>query len=81
MRPLQVTLHSFGAQLALVKGKFIPGFKADDLVVFYFELDAALLTAEAAVGLNEAVWLHARVQPDALGIGQGGAKRIGYRNR
>ena len=52
---LEVALHALGAELALVEGEFLPGLEADDLVVLHLELDAALLAAEAAVGLHDLV--------------------------
>jgi hypothetical protein len=49
---LQVTAHPFGAEHAFVDGEVLPGLKADDLVVLDLQLVAALLAAEAAVGLD-----------------------------
>ena len=70
MRALQVAFHAFGTELASVEGELVPGFKADDFVVFDFELDAALLAAKTAVGLNEFVRLDAGIEPRADGNGQ-----------
>ncbi len=52
---LEVALHALGAELPLVEGELLPGIEADDLVVLHLELDAALLAAEAAVGLHPLV--------------------------
>ena len=52
---LQVALHALGAELALVEREVVPGLEADDLVVVDLQLDAALLAAEAAVGLDDPV--------------------------
>src|SRR5215831_7883784 len=52
---LQISLDAFGAEPSLVEGKIFPGFKADYLVVFDLELDAALLPAKTAVRLHDAV--------------------------
>ena len=60
---LQVALHALRAELALVEREVVPGLEADDLVVVDLQLDAALLTAEAAVGLDHLVDLEARVPP------------------
>ena len=65
MRALQVALHAFGAEHAAVERKLLPRLEADDLVVFDLELDAALLAAEAAVRLDEAIGLDAGRQPRA----------------
>jgi hypothetical protein len=73
---LQVAFDSFGTELALVKGEVVPGFKANDLVVFDFKLEAALLAAKAAVGLDEFVWLSPGVQPQAAAVGQRGAEGV-----
>ena len=57
---LHVALHALRAQLALVEGELLPGLEPDDLFVLHFELDAALLTAEAAVRRHDPVGLAAR---------------------
>jgi hypothetical protein len=60
---LEVALDALGAELALVERELVPGLEADDLVVVDLQLDAALLAAEAAVGLDDLVDLQARVPP------------------
>ncbi len=58
---LQVPLDPLRAELALVERELVPGLEAHDLVVADLELDAALLAAEAAVGLHDPVDLEAGV--------------------
>jgi hypothetical protein len=58
---LQVALHALGAQLALVERELVPRLEADDLVVLDLQDDAALLAAEAAVGLHLPVGVDAGV--------------------
>ena len=58
---LHVALHALGAELPLVERERLPRLEADDLLVLHFELDAALLTAEAAVGRHDAVGVAGRV--------------------
>src|SRR5208282_5982218 len=43
------TFHSFRAQFAFVEREFVPGFISNYLIVFYQELDSALLAAKTAV--------------------------------
>src|SRR5512141_455796 len=50
---LHVTLDTLGAEFSLVEWKIFPRLKADHLVVSNAELDAALLSAEATVGLHQ----------------------------
>src|SRR5262249_12621379 len=45
-------------------------FEADDDVVFYLQIDAALLPAETAVGGNQAVGFDAGVDAGAAGVGE-----------
>ena len=59
MRALQVALDALRAEHAAVERKVFPRLEADDLVVLDLELDAALLAAEAAVRLDQAVRLDA----------------------
>jgi hypothetical protein len=58
---LQVALDALRAELALVEREVVPGLEADHLVVVDLQLDAALLTAEAAVRVDDAIDLDARV--------------------
>src|ERR1044071_89278 len=58
MLVLHVALHALGAETSLVEGKVLPGLKADHPVVFHLELNAALLSAEAAVRLDDLVRFH-----------------------
>ena len=53
MASLEVALHALRAQLPFVEGELVPGLEPDDLVVAHLQLDAALLPAEAAVGVDE----------------------------
>ena len=55
MVALQVALDALGAEHAVVEGEFLPRLEADHVVVAHLELDAALLAAEAAVRLDQAV--------------------------
>src|SRR5262245_6587053 len=61
MAALEVALHPFGAQLALVEGELVPRLETHHGVVACLELDPALLAAEAAVGVDDAVGLDAGV--------------------
>src|SRR5207344_1012224 len=54
-----------GTEHAAIEGKVFPRLEANHLVVADLELDAALLPAEAAVGLDEPFGLDARRQPSA----------------
>ena len=69
---LQVALHALGTELPAVEGELLPGLEADDLLVLHLELDAALLAAEAAVRLHEAVGL-------AVGAPAAGRHALGVR--
>src|SRR5580765_3059444 len=57
MRSLKITLHSFGTEHSAVERKLLPRLEPDDLVIFDLELNAALLAAETAVRLDEAIGL------------------------
>ena len=57
---LEVPLDALRAELALVERELVPRLEADDLVVTDLELDPALLPAEAAVGVDDAVDLERR---------------------
>ena len=50
---LQITLDALGQSMPRLNGKFLPRLKADHLVLANLELNAALLAAEAAVGLHQ----------------------------
>src|SRR5262249_42887407 len=54
---LQVALDALGAQLAAIERKFLPGLEAHHLLILHLQLKAALLAAEAAVRLDDAVGL------------------------
>ena len=60
MRTLQVPLDAFRAQHPAIEGKVLPRLEPDDLVVADFELNAALLPAEAAMRFDEPVGFNAR---------------------
>ena len=62
MRALQVTLHALWTEHAAIEGKFLPWLEADNLVVLHLELNAALLAAEAAMGLDQFVRFDAGFQ-------------------
>ena len=53
MVTLQVALDALGAQHSAVERKLLPGLETDDVVVAHFELNSALLAAEAAMGLHQ----------------------------
>src|SRR4029079_19836647 len=57
MLVLQVPFDALGAELAAVEGEVLPGFEPDDLVLLDLELNAALLAAEATVGLDDPIGL------------------------
>src|SRR5262245_14524649 len=63
MRSLQVPLDAFGAEHAAVEGELFPGLEPDHLVVADFQLNAALLTAEATMRLHKAIGLDGGGQP------------------
>jgi hypothetical protein len=54
---LQIALDALGAELAAVEREVLPRFEADDALVLDLELDAALLSAEAAVRRHHAIRL------------------------
>ena len=60
MRALQVALDALGAQHAAIERELVPRLEADDLIVLDLELNAALLAAETAMRLDEAVQLPRR---------------------
>ena len=57
MIALQVALDALGAQHAAVEGKLLPWLKASHAVVANLELNAALLAAETAMGLDQLLGL------------------------
>jgi len=63
MRPLQVPLHTLGAEHPMVKREFIPGLKANHLITFDLQLNTALLAAKAAMGFDQPVDTDAGIQP------------------
>ena len=63
MAALEVALDPLRTEQAAIEGKLFPRLESDDLVVKDLQLDAALLAAEAAVCLDEALGLDARRQP------------------
>jgi hypothetical protein len=65
VRALEIALHALRTEHAAVEGKILPGLEADDLVVAHLELNAALLPAEAAVRLHQAIGFGARREPYA----------------
>src|SRR5215472_19048943 len=48
---LHVALDTFRTELTLVERKVLPGLETDNLVIAHTQLNAALLAAEAAMGL------------------------------
>ena len=66
MCSLQVPLDALWTEHAPVEGKVLPGLEADDYVVFDFQLNAALLATETAVGLHQLIGLYVCCQPDAF---------------
>ena len=54
---LEVALHPLWTELALVEGEVVSGLEPDHLVVPHFESDPALLTAEAAMGVDHPIRL------------------------
>ena len=59
MAALQVALDALGAKHPAVEGKLLPRLEAGHAVVADLELNAALLAAEAAVGLDQLLGLRA----------------------
>jgi hypothetical protein len=76
MGSLEVAFDSLGTEFSLVEWKLEPGLEADDLVVLHLELDAALLTAETAVRLYQAIRLHAGVHGLRDGVSQMRTERL-----
>src|SRR5262245_32471129 len=55
MGTLQVSLDSLGAEHPAIEREFLPRLEANHLVVANLQLNAALLTAEAAMRLDQAL--------------------------
>ena len=64
MRALQVALDALGTEHAAIERELVPRLEADDVVTTDLELYAALLTAKAAVGLDQLFRLVARGAAD-----------------
>jgi hypothetical protein len=62
MRSLQISFDTLGAEHSTVEGEFFPRLKANYFVALDLQLNAALLSAEAAMGFDETIGLHAGVQ-------------------
>src|SRR5688572_30770070 len=60
MACLQIALHTLRAKHSAIDRKVFPRLEAGHLVIFDFELNATLHTAEAAMGFHQTVWLLAR---------------------
>src|SRR6185436_9261190 len=65
MRALEIPFHALRTQHAAIERELLPRLEADHLVLADLELNAALLTAEAAVCLDEPLRFDARGQPRA----------------
>ena len=50
---LQIALHAFRAEHSAIERELLPRLEADDLVVADLQLNAALLSAEAAMRLYQ----------------------------
>ncbi len=70
MSPLKVAFDTLRTKHASVEGKVVPRLEARDDVVLDLELNAALLTAEAAVRLDKPVWLGVGGQSHGAGTVQ-----------
>ena len=68
MTALEVPLDALRAELALVERELVPRFETDDLVAVDLELDPALLAAEAAVGVDDAVDLEPGLPATGRGL-------------
>src|SRR5262252_1963746 len=65
MSALQVALHALRTEHAAVERKVLPRLEADDLVVTHLQLNAALLTTEAAMRLDQPIRFSARREAHA----------------
>src|SRR5690606_30130334 len=68
---LEVALHSLGTEHPAVERELVPRLHAHDDVVLDLELQAALLTAEAAVRLDISVRLHTGIDAQVGGVRAG----------
>jgi hypothetical protein len=68
MSALQVAANSFGAKHTFVEREILPWLKPDDSVVLHFQLNAALLAAEATVGLDDLIGVAGGIQACARRI-------------
>ena len=66
MSALEISLHPLRAKHPFVERKVVARLEADHQVVFDFEIDAALLAAEAAMRRNDLVGLGAGVDAQSL---------------
>src|SRR5262249_28894764 len=69
VRALEVAPDPFGAKHAAVNREVPRGLEADDLVFLDLKLDAALLTAKTAVGLDEPIGIDRGVHALAGRVG------------
>src|SRR5688572_30934737 len=72
MRSLQIPLDAFRTEHPAIERKLLPRLEPDDLVAANLELDAALLSTEAAMRLHQPIRFHAGGEPRA---GHGGEVR------
>src|SRR4026208_1593315 len=76
MGALGLAPHAPRAHRSLVEGEPLPGLEPDRLVVAHLELDAALLAAEAAMGLDQPVRWIAGLLLVAAGRGVGRVRAV-----
>ena len=62
---LQVAFYAFGTQHAPVERKLLPGLESDHAILANLQLNAALLAAETAVRLHQAVRVRPRLRAPA----------------
>jgi hypothetical protein len=53
LKPLELSASALAKALHVVERKFFPRLEADDGVLAYFELNATVLSAKAAMRLNQ----------------------------
>jgi len=63
VRALQIPLDALRTELPLIERKLHPRLEPDDLVVLDLQLNAALLSAETAMRLDEPIGLDAGLEP------------------